>query len=263
LSGFNPNSSSEINKIYKHYIGTDLGYNKFLNIKNKYFPTIAPIQNIDGLIKISDFDKLNILFLSKIYYSNVFSSIFNNTKKLLEMNDKRGVPTNGWKNNSSVFHGYSSEYEYSLNSINGGDSSKLYDIDGPWAYSELQKTILLKLMGITDKSAYSYLTKSISLNSEIYSNFYLNFIFSNDFENIEKYKIQKIENDIFGNKFTKFNENNKIFDKLPSKLCAFGSSAFRLECSSVEIVVERCASSFYGCISLFGGWYRHDVSTFF
>ena len=221
LSGYNSDDNSEINKIYKQYIGTDEGANKFLNIENKYFPTIAPIQNIDGLIKISEYEKLNIVFLSKIYYTNVFSAIFKNTPKLLAMNDKNGIPTTGWKSQFSSFHGYTSFYEYSLNKLNNETPNKIFDVDGPWSYSILQKTILLHSLNLKEYD-YNYLTQHISKNDDLYKDLYLNgacvsgtnisssgIVHGLDYlKIIEKFKINKIETDYYNNVFTHFIDKN-------------------------------------------------------
>lgn len=207
LSGFDSSYIGDDKNIRLKYINNDDNKFKYANITNKYFPTISPIQNIDGLIKSSEIDSLNILYLAKIYYNRLSDKLNTYTLNMLKMHDKHGVPYEGWRQSYINFHGYSTNYEYSDNmlSFKASEASKYFDFDGPWSYSLLQQTIFNKLSGATD---FSYLLKyidiennsSLTLINDIY-NYYIN---NNYLETIQNYKIIKIENDIYDNTFTLF-----------------------------------------------------------
>lgn len=240
LSSFDPNNVGSDQAIREKYIGNDNSPEHYANIANKYFPTIAPIQEVQNLYEATDIDSMNILYVSKIYYSNVIDSIISSTKEMLNMHDENGIPYEGWRQKYVNFHGYSTCYEYSDNKvILSNEAMKYFDFDGPWSYSLLQKVIFDKLNGCLD---FSYLTKytdvelyeaeiddindyasmqeyADEINSKRYNlvSVYNKLINSNYLDDIEKYKIVKIETDIYDNVFTLFKEKTDSDSTLPTK----------------------------------------------
>ena len=225
LSGYSELSKdSEIGELFTKYIGNIDGDNRFLNHENSIFPTIAPFQNIDGLIETSKFES-DILFLSKYYYKNVMESIINYTKLILKMYDKNSVPHNGWMQSYVSFHGYTTKYEYSQKLTSQiKNSEKNIDVDGPWSYSTLQKIYydhfneneisidnLIKYIDIIDENEFSI--------KDLYSKYLIDT--KNDKDNLffgEKsitgYVIDKLEYDMFNNSYSLLKSNNELTGKL-------------------------------------------------
>jgi hypothetical protein len=222
LSGFTGNETSDIACLFTKYIGTDAGDNKYLNYKNEIFPTIAPMQNIEGLVEISEFSS-DILFVSKIYYSNVIESIKNATKSILEMYNNDGIPFENWKNSYIQFHGYSSKYTYSSKTNQFGEEDKNINIDGPWSYSDLQNLMYKKLSNelndVEISSFIRYTRPNEESNFDLYS-LYHDYILSSQLfdidseECINEYNIEKLEQDVFLNTYTLFKKKDQIFGKL-------------------------------------------------
>lgn len=210
--------------LYKEYIGNSLGKNKFINNANTTFPTIAPLNSIENLIECKKYDDENLIFLAKNYYANVISKIKIATKKILNMYNKDGIPSNGWKRSYITFHGYSNCYESSNNKLQYSiKSSEKYKNNGPFIYSKLQ-----------DYFYEYYLSGSVDLNeflkeydlpdsiSGIYD-YYLNgngrfkIFFDNDLK-ISKYNIVQYDEDLYENCFTLFKKKLGDADNICRKV---------------------------------------------
>jgi hypothetical protein len=225
LSGYSELSNdSEVGELFRKYIGNDFGENKFLNHENTLFPTIAPFQNIDGLIEVNDFDN-DILFVSKFYYKNVIESIINYTKTMLKMYNDDGVPYDGWKQSYINFHGYSTKYEYSQKLTSQlKNSNKLIDVDGPWSYSILQNIyynhyennnlndIINELVQYTDVVDDDVFSLSSLFNE--YLNGEKNGLFFDENDSIKSYKIGKIAYDMFNNCYSLLKKDDNVCGKL-------------------------------------------------
>lgn len=138
--GYDKKSTGSTREIRKQYIGQEDGNDYYKNLANKYFPTIAPSLDIRGLRKISEIDEMNILWLSKAYYVSLARNLKTMSKSLVLMSDSNGVPFEDWRQTHVNFHGYSTCYENAKNeNILDPIAKKIYEIDGPWSYSEMQR----------------------------------------------------------------------------------------------------------------------------
>ena len=162
LSGFSENDLSLLSPLRKHYIGSNAGDFKYKNLTNKYFPTVAPAPMLSNLYPVNTIDEMNIITVAKAYYTILKSTIDDATLDILKMNDKNGVPTDGWKQKYANFHGYATDYERSSNANQNveGEFSPRSGIDGPWAYSSLQSALFLHLNPQEGKD-YSFLSSTM------------------------------------------------------------------------------------------------------
>lgn len=210
--------NSDIGELYKEYIGTSIGNNRFINHLNKTFPTIAPINSIENLIESSELDD-TLLFLAKNYYGNVLSKIKEATISILKMYNEDSIPHEGWRQTYITFNGYSTVYEYSNNKLLYSiKTSELYKNNGPFVYRKFQEFLY-----------NHYLSGQINLNNFLneysasdeikrFYEFYLNgdgkSIFFDTDDSLIEYHISKYEEDIFENCFTLFKDKNEIAGKL-------------------------------------------------
>jgi hypothetical protein len=218
LSGFSGNENNDIACLFTKYIGTDDGTNKYQNLKNEIFPTIAAATNIDGLVEIDNYED-EILFVTKLYYSKVIELIKGEKKystlDMLKMYNKDGISYNNWKQSYIPFHGYSPKYTYSSKiAKKNNKEDKNVNIDGPWSYSHLQKILFTKISNNSKIKIESIVSNELVTNINnpdklakkyvgyILDNDVKTSLFLNESENfIGNYKIEKIEKDIFLNSF--------------------------------------------------------------
>lgn len=222
LSGVSESElTSEFGLLYKEYIGNENGVNKYLNHLNKTFPTIAPINNIDNLIKTSEYDGDLLIFLAKHYYSNVVSKVKDGTIKMLNMYNCDSVPTDDWKQSHVTFNGYSTKYEYSDNKLLYSIKvNKLYKTNGPFVYKKLQDYIFSYYLD--NNINLNEFLKEFHINDSIkfLYNFYLNENRNTNNDFLQKIlliynTISKYEEDIYENCFTLFKKDKgDIYGKL-------------------------------------------------
>lgn len=209
----NGENLGEYEELYKSYIGTDIGINKYKNIENRTFPTIAPIVDIENLHEKNELDD-DILYVAKNYYSNIISSLSDAILKILKMHDENGVPFEGWRQQFVNFHGYSTYYEYSENKeYSISDSSKEFDSTDAYIYSKLQKYYYL--INKNERVDISEFLTDSFLNNEFRSllESYLN---SDEciYRNFSGYSIKNIEYDNFKNVFALLKKDDETTGKI-------------------------------------------------
>ena len=183
------------------------GVDKYKNIANKTFPTIAPVMNIDNLVEVDGFIN-DILFVAKNYYKQVASEMVDATLKMLDMYDLHNVPHEDWRQTHVTFNGYSTYYEYADNkSETSLVPNKRFDFDGPWSYSVLQRYLYEYAFNNGDVRDFSFVFRDVDsqLASSI-SGSIVDYMRSSSSiymkQNILKHSIAKSEHDSDLNYFT-------------------------------------------------------------
>lgn len=213
--------SSDIGKLYKEYIGNNLGKNKYINNSNTTFPTIAPINSIENLVECKKYDDNNLLFLAKNYYANVITKIKTATKKIMNMYNNDNIPHEGWKQSYLTFHGYSTYYEYSNNKLQYSIKvSKNYKNNGPFVYSKLQDFIYKHYLLKDETSLQNYkykhnLDNEITSGEIILNDVLSGYDFPNSLKQLYNYYLNEDGNKIF---FKIFSENENEVDERISNL---------------------------------------------
>lgn len=139
----------EYGDLYRAYSGTQHGARRYENAENRTFPTVAPHPDIERLVESYKMDD-DVLYVAKFYYANTFPMLALAARKMLEMHDANGVPTDGWRQQYISFHGYSTRYEYGDNRETAlSQPSKEFGSSDPYVYSKLQLYCYRVSMGET------------------------------------------------------------------------------------------------------------------
>lgn len=164
--GENKESLGEMLNVYKKYIGDSDNVFEYENHKNKVFPTIAPLVNIKGLVEVNEFDS-DLINLAKMYYSQVVGAVTEAVKTMISMHDANGVPFEGWRQSYVNYHGYSTSYELAKNSnIFADRPMKIFEFDGPWEYSIMQKLIFLQFQGRSNDAIARELVEYVDIEDD-------------------------------------------------------------------------------------------------
>lgn len=203
------------------YLGRNPGVNKTQNIGNTVFPTIAALQNIEGLISQDQNIQTSILYLSRHLFDNINYYLNLVTKDILAMYSyTNGIPVDGWRKKYIQFKGYNTFYQQSDNTTKSITyPNKKIDVDGPWVYSALQVFIKLYLQQNKfisyDKIKVYVLSYFYDLEeNELQDITQKIFVFQHKIFNNINYIIYNYHTDSYGNQYIlyKYNEFNRFED---------------------------------------------------
>ena len=199
-------------EIHKKYSGNTYNPLVYANIKNKNYPTFAPLTFLWNLSK-KEIDYLSIKSLDNfvIFNDQAIVNSFSSDYPLISVS---GCTVNSWINYFDEFIGYETAFEYSPNLDYQNRFSDLVDRDGPWIPNALSTYLINPTNFIQGMSKQIYTDKY-----NFYKNVELNEV---DVEKIEQQLIHQFDSiaacankviynygvDMFGNHWTLFKDSD-------------------------------------------------------